>query len=56
MKAVRVIPAKKNHEIENNTFRNKKRVAAYARVSTNFDEQQTSFDAQIDYYSKYVNN
>ena len=56
MKAVRVIPAKKNHTLESKDNISKKRVAAYARVSTDFDEQQTSFDAQIDYYSKYVNN
>lgn len=29
-------------------------MAAYARVSTDFEEQQTSFDAQVDYYTKYI--
>lgn len=28
----------------------KRRVAAYARVSTDSDEQFTSFEAQVDYY------
>ncbi len=32
----------------------KRRVAAYARVSTDSDEQETSFDAQVDYYTKYI--
>lgn len=33
---------------------NKRRVAAYARVSTDKDEQLTSYDAQIDYYTKMI--
>lgn len=33
---------------------NKRRVAAYARVSTDSDEQETSFEAQVDYYTKYI--
>ena len=32
----------------------KRRVAAYARVSTDQDEQFTSYEAQIDYYTKYI--
>lgn len=34
----------------------KRRVAAYARVSTDSDEQFTSFEAQVDYYTKYITN
>lgn len=33
---------------------NKRRVAAYARVSTDSDEQENSFEAQNDYYTKYI--
>lgn len=33
----------------------KRRVAAYARVSTEQEEQQTSYEAQIDYYTNYIN-
>jgi site-specific DNA recombinase len=33
---------------------NKKRVAAYARVSTDTDEQITSYEAQVHYYSSYI--
>lgn len=32
----------------------KKRVAAYARVSTDNPEQQTSFAAQVDYYTELI--
>ena len=31
-----------------------RRVAAYARVSTGSEEQQTSYAAQVDYYTKYI--
>ena len=33
---------------------NTKKVAAYARVSTNSDEQYTSYEAQVTYYHKYI--
>ena len=33
----------------------KRRVAAYARVSTDQEEQQTSYEAQVDYYTDYIN-
>ena len=32
----------------------KRRVKYYARVSTNSDEQKTSYDAQVDYYTNYI--
>jgi site-specific DNA recombinase len=32
----------------------KRKVAAYARVSTDHDEQFTSYEAQIDYYTKFI--
>jgi len=32
----------------------KRRTGAYARVSTDKDEQETSFDAQVDYYTNYI--
>ena len=34
----------------------KRRTAGYARVSTGSDEQFTSYEAQIDYYTKYIQN
>jgi hypothetical protein len=32
----------------------KRRVAGYARVSTDSDEQFTSYEAQVDYYTKFI--
>ncbi len=32
-----------------------RRVAAYARVSTDKEEQENSFEAQVDYYTNYIN-
>ena len=36
------------------TSTKKRRVAAYARVSTDNEEQLTSYQAQIDYYTNYI--
>ena len=33
----------------------KRRTAAYARVSTDSDEQLISYEAQVDYYTNYIN-
>ena len=46
-KKVIVIPARENRNSENGQEKNKRRVAAYARVSTNKESQQTSYEAQI---------
>ena len=32
----------------------KRKVAGYARVSTDSDEQFTSYEAQVDYYTRYI--
>ena len=32
----------------------KRKVAAYARVSTDLEEQQTSYEAQVRYYTEYI--
>ena len=32
------------------------RVAAYCRVSTDSDEQETSYEAQVSHYTSYINN
>lgn len=34
----------------------KKRVAGYARVSTDHDDQQISYQTQVDYYTNYINS
>ena len=54
-KAVTVIPATRNKFTAlPTTSITKRRVAAYARVSTDSDEQFTSYEAQIDYYTNYI--
>lgn len=46
-KKVIVIPAREDRNSENGQEKNKRRVAAYARVSTNKESQQTSYEAQV---------
>ena len=51
-KRVSTIPATINRttrQVINSTA--KRRVAAYARVSTDNEEQLTSYEAQVDYYT-----
>ena len=52
---VTVIPAKPKEETAVGQ-RKFKRVAAYCRVSTDDDEQLTSYEAQCDYYTKLINS
>lgn len=52
---VRIIPATIRQNAANGTHLNaKRRTAAYARVSTDSEEQLTSYEAQVDYYTKYI--
>ena len=54
-KNVTMIPATLNKFNQEPISRlTKRRVAAYARISTETDEQQTSYEAQIDYYTSYI--
>lgn len=54
-KAVTIIPATKDKFTALPTSSiQKRRVAAYARVSTDSDEQFTSYEEQIDYYTQYI--
>lgn len=48
-------PIAKTVLYENLIERPKEKVAAYARVSTEQDEQQSSYEAQVDYYTRYIN-
>ena len=41
-------------KIESNKERRKQLVAAYARVSTDTEQQQMSFDMQVGYYASYI--
>lgn len=52
-KVVTSIPAKVNlHTHEKPEV--KRRVAGYARVSTDMEEQQSSYQAQLEYYTSYI--
>ena len=52
---VRTIPATVQHfSPQRAALHAKKRVAAYARVSTDEEEQLTSYEAQVDYYTRYI--
>lgn len=57
MPNVRIIPSKINPltKLPNESLQ-KRRVAAYARVSTEQEEQANSYEAQVDYYTNYINN
>ena len=54
-KKVKTIPASLTRFTSSPIAEKKKRkVAGYARVSTDHDEQFTSYEAQIDYYTKFI--
>ncbi len=55
MAKVTTIPATKNKftALPTNAL-TKRRVAGYARVSTDSDEQLTSYEAQVNYYTDYI--
>ena len=52
---ITVIPATlQRFSALNASLTERKRVAGYARVSTDDEEQQTSYEAQVDYYTRYI--
>ena len=54
-KNVTTIPATRNRfTADPISSRKKRRVAGYARVSTDMEDQQTSYAAQCDYYTNYI--
>ena len=54
-KNVTVIPATISQHTRKSTQSNTRRkVAGYARVSTDSEEQVTSYTAQVDYYTQYI--
>ena len=56
MKSITVIPARKTAKGVPLASQQKLKVAAYCRVSTDSDEQATSYDAQIKYYTELIQN
>lgn len=54
-RTITVIPARKRvGNISNKEVQPKLKVAAYCRVSTDSDEQATSYEAQVEHYTKYI--
>lgn len=54
-KSVITIPATKSKYMATPlSCKKKRKVAAYARVSTDHEEQQSSYEAQVDYYTTYI--
>ena len=53
---VMVIPAKRQvgNTARQQDIKPKLRVAAYCRVSTDSDEQATSYEAQVEHYTDYI--
>ena len=55
-KRITVIPARENlANLTEQLNPLKKRVAAYCRVSTDQEEQLSSYEAQVNYYTIYIN-
>ena len=55
-KVVTVIPVKPVEVIKGLAQGTKKRVAAYCRVSTDLEEQESSYDSQVAYYTNFISN
>lgn len=53
-KNITIIPANPKKSLKNPKNEKPRRVAAYARVSTGRESQQTSYQAQIAYYTSYI--
>lgn len=53
-RTVSVIPADPTYNIHSRTEEIKLRVAAYCRVSTELEEQQSSYQAQVDHYTRAI--
>ena len=56
MANVTVIPAKPRQELQGLEATAKMRVCAYARVSTDNEEQLSSYQAQVEHYTSYIKN
>lgn len=54
---ITVIPARRSIGTQKPTAKiQKTRVAAYCRVSTEFEEQESSYDVQVEHYTNYINS
>lgn len=55
-KNISIIPAKPEYDRKARPQMKKLRVAAYCRVSTLHEQQETSYEAQVDYYTEKIKN
>lgn len=55
-KTIKKIEAKPVHVINGLPEGTRKRVCAYCRVSTEQEEQESSFESQVTYYTQYITN
>ncbi len=55
-KNVSIIPSRKEHDKAVHPAQEKQRVAAYCRVSTQLEQQESSFEAQKNYYTEKITN
>ena len=55
-KVITIEPAKPVNQLEETTVFTRRKVAGYARVSTDHEEQATSYEAQMKYYTDYINS
>lgn len=53
-KKVSMIPAKPQYDRSIKLSEKKLRVAAYCRVSTELEEQESSYEAQVEYYTRKI--
>lgn len=54
---ITVIPARRNIGTQNDSSEIRKtRVAAYCRVSTEYEEQESSYEVQVEHYTSYIRN
>ena len=55
-KKISMIPAKVQYDRNVKLSEKKMKVAAYCRVSTELEEQDSSYEAQVDFYTHYIQN
>ena len=57
-RSVTILPPRLNRKMEETKAEEKAelKVAAYCRVSTDSDEQATSYEAQIEHYTLFIQN
>lgn len=55
-RSVTVIPARRRMRNDDTEEKKKLKVAAYCRVSTDSEEQATSYEVQVEHYTTYIQN